>query len=221
MLVVQIIRIFYITGIYFTNRDKNAFISWSKKNISFKTLEKITNENNIPLVFLDMEKKNLLIKNGNDNNSFDISTITNDFSAIRDEELFDYVKINKINEELENIFKGIKEQTKIQELKFNQKAEIVENIDEEGIKIYEKEIKREINKEKKINIKVQNPIFLSNINPDILTTFKIGKRKLFSYYNNKNEEMEIKEIKKGKTKNIKIKDIQIYYLKKKTERNNK
>ena len=45
-----------------------------------------------------MEKKNLLIKNGNDNNSFDISTITNDFSAIRDEELFDYVKINKINE---------------------------------------------------------------------------------------------------------------------------
>ena len=153
---------------------KNAFISWSKKNISFKTLEKITNENNIPLVFLDMETKNLLIKNGNDNNSFDISTITNDFSAIRDEELFDYVKINKINEELENIFKGIKEQTKIQELKFNQKAEIVENIDEEGIKIYEKEIKREINKEKKINIKVQNPIFLSNINPDILTTFKIG-----------------------------------------------
>ena len=168
-----------------------------------------------------MEKKNLLIKNGNDNNSFDISTITNDFSAIRDEELFDYVKINKINEELENVFKGIKEQTKIQELKFNQKAEIVENIDEEGIKIYEKEIKREINKEKKINIKVQNPIFLSNINPDILTTFKIGKRKLFSYYNNKNEEMEIKEIKNGKTKNIKIKDIQIYYLKKKTERNNK
>ena len=168
-----------------------------------------------------MEKKNLLIKNGNDNNSFDISTITNDFSAIRDEELFDYVKINKINEELENIFKGIKEQTKIQELKFNQKAEIVENIDEEGIKIYEKEIKREINKEKKINIKVQNPIFLSNINPDILTTFKIGKRKLFSYYNNKNEKMEIKEIKNGKTKNIKIKDIQIYYLKKKTERNNK
>ena len=122
---------------------------------------------------------------------------------------------------MENIFKGIKEQTKIQELKFNQKAEIVENIDEEGIKIYEKEIKREINKEKKINIKVQNPIFLSNINPDILTTFKIGNRKLFSYYNNKNEEMEIKEIKKGKTKNIKIKDIQIYYLKKKTERNNK
>ena len=168
-----------------------------------------------------MEKKNLLIKNGNDNNSFDISTITNDFSAIRDEELFDYVKINKINEELENVFKGIKEQTKIQELKFNQKAEIVENIDEEGIKIYEKEIKREINKEKKINIKVQNPIFLSNINPDILTTFKIGKRKLFSYYNNKNEKMEIKEIKNGKTKNIKIKDIQIYYLKKKTERNNK
>lgn len=168
-----------------------------------------------------MEKKNLLIKNGNDNNSFDISTITNDFSAIRDEELFDYVKINKINEELENIFKGIKEQTKIQELKFNQKAEIVENIDEEGIKIYEKEIKREINKEKRINIKVQNPIFLSNINPDILTTFKIGKRKLFSYYNNKNEKMEIKEIKNGKTKNIKIKDIQIYYLKKKTERNNK
>ena len=122
---------------------------------------------------------------------------------------------------MENIFKGIKEQTKIQELKFNQKAEIVENIDEEGIKIYEKEIKREINKEKKINIKVQNPIFLSNINPDILTTFKIGKRKLFSYYNNKNEKMEIKEIKNGKTKNIKIKDIQIYYLKKKTERNNK
>ena len=33
--------------------------------------------------------------------------------------------------------------------------------------------------------------------------------------------MEIKEIKNGKTKNIKIKDIQIYYLKKKTERNNK
>ena len=124
-----------------------------------------------------MEKKNLLIKNGNDNNSFDISTITNDFSAIRDEELFDYVKINKINEELENVFKGIKEQTKIQELKFNQKAEIVENIDEEGIKIYEKEIKREINKEKKINIKVQNPIFLSNINPDILTTFKIANRR--------------------------------------------
>ena len=122
---------------------------------------------------------------------------------------------------MENVFKGIKEQTKIQELKFNQKAEIVENIDEEGIKIYEKEIKREINKEKKINIKVQNPIFLSNINPDILTTFKIGNRKLFSYYNNKNEEMEIKEIKNGKTKNIKIKDIQIYYLKKKTERNNK
>ena len=136
------IKLFYITGIYFTNRDKNAFISWSKKNISFKTLEKITNENNIPLVFLDMEKKNLLIKNGNDNNSFDISTITNDFSAIRDEELFDYVKINKINEELENIFKGIKEQTKIQELKFNQKAEIVENIDEEGIKIYGKRNKK-------------------------------------------------------------------------------
>ena len=33
--------------------------------------------------------------------------------------------------------------------------------------------------------------------------------------------MEIKEIKNGKTKNIKIKDIQIYYLKKKKERNNK
>ena len=88
-------------------------------------------------------------------------------------------------------------------------------------KFMKKKLKREINKEKRINIKVQNPIFLSNINPDILTTFKIGNRKLFSYYNNKNEEMEIKEIKNGKTKNIKIKDIQIYYLKKKTERNNK
>jgi hypothetical protein len=52
-----------MTGIYFTNYSKYEYISWSSKDYSYKYLEQLTSDDNIPLVYYDVQGKKLFIKN--------------------------------------------------------------------------------------------------------------------------------------------------------------
>lgn len=213
------IKLFYLTDIYFTNREKNLYHSWSKKDKTFEVLEKITKENNIPLVFFDVQKKNLLIRNYDDQKTFDSCTITSSDSLICNGERYDYVKIESNEEELTKIFKGIKSQFEIKEAEFFKKSKIEQKSDNKiSIDLYEAHLNRKINKDKRVVINEPDTLFLSNNDENLLTTFKIGEKQCFSYYDSVNKKMKYVKIENGKTKDFEFKDMKIYYLQKKIKR---
>ena len=135
------IKLFYLTGIYFTNRENNLYHTWPKNDETFGVLEEITKENNIPLVFFDVEKKNLLLKN--DQNTFDFCTITSSDSLICNEEKYNFVKIESDEEELRNIFDDMKSyyETKGFEL-FNNSNIEAKSENKDNIEMYESYLNR-------------------------------------------------------------------------------
>lgn len=62
---IKTIKLLYLTGIYFIDKYKNKFHSWSKNDTSYDTLEKITSGDKVPLVFFDVQEKQFLIKKNN------------------------------------------------------------------------------------------------------------------------------------------------------------
>lgn len=59
---------------------------------------------------------------------------------------------------------------------------------------------------------------LSNINENILTTFKIQNKQYFCYYDDNNKNMKYVKVEKGMTKDFELKDLGFYFLEKKTGR---
>jgi len=211
------IKLFYLTGIYFTNRENNLYHTWSKNDETFGVLEEITKENNIPLVFFDVEKKNLLLKN--DQNTFDFCTITSSDSLICNEEKYNFVKIESDEEELRNTFDDMKSyyETKGFEL-FNNSNIEAKSENKDNIEMYESYLNRKLKKDKRIVIKNPDNLFLCINNENLLTSFKINEKQCISYYDENKKKMRYAEIKDGKTKEFEYKDMKIYYLGKKKER---
>ena len=216
------IKLLYITGIYFTNRKENLYHSWSKKDQTFGALEKITKQDNIPLVFFDVQNKNLLIKNEQNKEQFDSCTVTDSNSLICDSDRYNDIKIVSENEELSTIFEDIIGQNEIKsielfkELEFESKSE-----NKTHEKIYEYYLKRKLEENKRINIKEPDAFFLNNKNENILTTFKLNSRPCFAYYDSENKKMKYLEIQNEKANNLELKDMKMYYLQKKRNRTKK
>ena len=213
------IKLLYLTGIYFINREKNIYHSWSKNDKSFEALEKITNKDNIPLIFFDVQKQNLLIKNYGNQNTFDLCTITSSDSFICNEDRYNYIEIMSEKEELTKIFEGIKSQVEIKEVELFQKLQIEQKSENKtNVEIYESHLGRKIDNDKRFILNEPDALFLNNNNENLLTTFKINEKQCLAYYDSRNKKMKYAEIKSGKPKTLEFKDMKIYYLKKKTER---
>ena len=58
----------------------------------------------------------------------------------------------------------------------------------------------------------------SNIDDNLLTTFKIGNKQYFCYYDNDIKKMKYVKVEKGVAKDFEFKDLEIYFLQKKTGR---
>ena len=127
------IKLLYLTGIYFTDKDKNVYHSLSKNDISYEILEKITNEYNIPLVFFDVQEKKFYIRNNNnDKISFELCNITNSISFIYSEEIYRYVKIEPDKKEVTQIIEGLKNHFKKKMLELTENS-IIEEKSENAI----------------------------------------------------------------------------------------
>jgi len=217
------IKLFYLTGIYFTDKEKNLYHTWSKKDQTFKALENITQNDHIPLVFFDVENKNLLLKNNLGQDSFDSCTITSTESLICNEDIYDYVKLISDKEEFSLLFRGIKNITENKEIELEEKYEKEYKSDNKiNIELYEasldKEIDKEIDKDKnRIVSKEGDSIFLNNNEENLLTTFKLLGKQCFSYYDTMTKKMKFKRIKNGEAKDFDFKEFKFYYLKNKTK----
>ena len=219
------IKLLYLTGIYFIDKDKIKYRTWSKNDTSYDVLEKISSEDKIPLVFFDVQGKQIFIqKNNNDKNSFEPCKITDIDSFIYNEEIYRFVKIDsdknevtQIIEELKNHFeKNIMELTNYSKIEEKSENETNKTIYEEHLK--NKNIDKMIIPNKRVIITKPDTSLFSYIDENILTTFKIKNNQYFCYYDDNKEKMEYAKIEKGEAKDFEFKDLQIYFLKKKTER---
>jgi len=211
------IILLYLTGIYFSNRDNNLYHSWSKNDKTLGVLEEITKENNIPLVFFDAQEKNLLLRN--EQNTFDLCTITSSDSLIFNEEKYNFVKIESDKDELRKIFEDIESYYEEKEFELFNNSNIEENfLNNSNIEIIESHLNRKIKKNKRIVLDKADSFFLSNNNENIVTSFKINEKSCFSYYDKDNKKMRYAEINNGTIKEFEFKDMKIYYLEKKTKR---
>ena len=220
------IKLLYLTGIYFIDKDKNKFHSWSKNDTSYNVLEKITIEENIPLVFFDVkEKKNLIKKIYNEKINFELCKIMDSNSFIYDEEIYNFVEIESDNKEITQIFEGLKNyfDKKMLELSKNiileEKSENAKSIDiyEEYFK--EKKMDKKIIPKKRVTITEPDSSLFTNIDENVLTTFKIQNKQYFCYYDDRNKKMKYVKVEKGIGKDFEFKDLEIYFLEKKTGRN--
>ena len=165
---IEKIKLIYFTGIYFINKENGIYHTWSGKDNTFKVLEEITNEDNIPLVFLDFQNKKLLIKSNN--NELNNCSITNIDSLIYNEEKYKFVKINDDDKsDLIKIYEGIKNQVKDQESHFINNSTIEEKLEnKKDRQIYEECFSdKEINPNKKVKINTFDFSFLNYKNEDI------------------------------------------------------
>ena len=214
------IKLLYLTGIYFTDKDKTKYHSWSKNNIPYNHLEEITSADGIPLVFFDVQEKNFLIKKYyNDNSIFEQCSIINIDSFIYNEEIFSDVKIESDNVLVKQIMEGLKNhfENKLAVLSKNSKVE--EKSDSQtNIKIYEEYLDKKIIRKNRVIVKEPDSSLFSNTDENVLTTFKIKNKQYFCYYDDNKEKMEYAKIEKGEAKDFEFKDLQIFFLKKKTER---
>ena len=207
------IKLIYLTGIYFLDYNNNLFHTWSGKEQSFKILEDITTEEKIPLVFYDVQNKKLLIKN---KENFEECSITGINSLICNEQIYNYVEIKSDNEEIIKVLEGIKNHIEHKEIElFNNSIIEAKSENKYECNIYEQCLNRNIIPDKRVIINDSDACFLSNKDEDILTTFKINDKKCFSFYDSNKKKMEYKEINKGAAKDLNMKDIKIYFLKKK------
>ena len=217
---IEKIKLIYLTGIYFIDEKNNKYQSWSFKDTSFKVLESITIEENIPLAFFDVQNKKILIKSYG--NTFDCCSITNDDSLLYKEDEYTFVEININEKDLIKVFEGMKNHLEnqginlIQHSKYEEKSE-----NKTDCEIYKQSLNRDIIPNKRIVVNTPDASFISNGDENILTTFKINNMKCFSYYDNNIQAMRYKEIKKGEATDLEMKDIKIYFLQKKTNPNNK
>ena len=220
------IKLLYLTGIYFIDKDKNKFHSWSKNDTSYNVLEKITIEENIPLVFFDVQEKNNLIKKiYNEKINFELCKIMDSNSFIYDEEIYNFVEIESDNKEITQIFEGLKNyfDKKMLELSKNiileEKSENAKSIDiyEEYFK--EKKMDKNIIPKKRVTITEPDSSLFTNIDENVLTTFKIQNKQYFCYYDDRNKKMKYVKVEKGIGKDFEFKDLEIYFLEKKTGRN--
>ena len=215
---IEKIKLMYLTGIYFIDKNNNNYHSWSLKETSFDVLESMTNNEQIPLAFFDVQNKKILIKRNK--TTFEPCSIIENDSPFYDEKKYSFIKINTDKDELIEIFEGIKSQIDIQGINLIEKS-IIENKSENEIdsKIYKQSLNRDIIANKRIIVNNPDASFLINKNDNILTSFKINNRKCFSYYDNNKKKMQYKEIKNGEANDFEIKDLKIYFLKKKTKSN--
>ena len=213
---IEKIKLIYLTGIYFMDEEKNRYHSWSFKETSFKVLETITNEENIPLAFFDVQNKKILIKS--DENTFDICSITNNESLLYNEDKYAFVEINFEKKDLIEIFEGMKNQVEFQGINLIEHSTIEEKTENKTeYDIYKQILNRELIPNKRISVNQPDASFLSNKNENILTTFKMDNMKCFSYYDNDLQAMQYKKIKNGEAKDLLMKDMKIYFLQKKTK----
>ena len=214
------IKLFYITSKYFTDKGKNLYHTWSKKDQNLKALEDITQSEHIPLVFFDVENKNLLIRNNLKQKSFDSCTITSTESLIYNEDIYDYVELLSDKEEFSLLFRGIKNITENKEIELEEKYEEEEKSDSKiNIELYEASLNRKIDKDKKRIVSKENDsIFLNNNEENLLTTFKLDGNQCFSYYDTMAKKMKFKIINNGEAKDFEFKDFKFYFLRNKTKR---
>ena len=175
----------------------------------------MTNEEKIPLAFFDVQNKKIFIKI---DEKFVDCTITSDDSLLYNEDKYKFVEINIGETDIMEIFEGMKNQVEIQGKNLIGNAVLEEKSENKiDCEIYKQSLNREIIPNKRVAVKESDASFLSNKNNNIVTAFKINKMKCFSYYDNDLQKMQYKEIKDGKAKDLEVKDIKIYFLKKKTK----
>lgn len=58
----------------------------------------------------------------------------------------------------------------------------------------------------------------SNNDENVLTTFKIQNKQYFCYYDSNNKKMKYAKVEKGVAQDFEFKEMEIYFLQKKTER---
>ena len=219
------IKLLYLTGIYFIDKDKFIYRTWSKNDTSFDVLEKIAFEDQIPLVFFDVQEKKILIqKNYNDKIIFEPCKITDIDSLIYNEEIYrfeaidsDKNEVTQIIDELQNnLEKNMIELTNYSIIAEKSENEINKMIIEEHLE--KKNIDKLIIPNKRIIITKPDTSLLGYIDENILTTFKIKNNQYFCFYDNNNEKMKYAKVEKGEAKDFEFNDLKIYFLKKKTER---
>ena len=104
------IKLLYLTGIYFIDKDKNKYRTWSKNDTSYDALEKICSEDKIPLVFFDVQEKKILIqKNNNGKIIFELCKITDSDSFIYNEEIYRFETIELDKNEVTQIIEELKD----------------------------------------------------------------------------------------------------------------
>ena len=209
------IKLIYLTGIYIIDDKEQKYHSWSGGEHSFDVLENITNEEQIPLAFFDVQNKKILIKKNESN--FDFCSLTSIDSSLYNEDKYRFVEVKTDKSQLFEIFEGIKSQVEIQGINLIENSIIEEKSENKtDIDIYEQYLNRNIISNKRVVVNQPDASFLINNNENILTTFKINRKKYFSYYDNDKKKMQYKLIKDGKVQDIEMKDLNIYFLNKKT-----
>ena len=213
------IKLFYMTGIYFTNYSKYEYISWSSKDYSYKYLEQLTSDDNIPLVYYDVQAKKLFIKK---EEKFECCSITGYNSLICNENIYNFVKIVKENEEIKEILEGMKNQFESQTVNLMEKSKIEKGTGNRiDNKIYQEHLNRKLILDKIFSVENPDASYLINKNSDILTTFEMNNKKCFSFYDEDKKQMQYREINDGRVSEFSINDVKIYFLQKKVNRNDK
>ena len=71
---------------------------------------------------------------------------------------------------------------------------------------------------KRVTITEPDSSLFTNIDENVLTTFKIQNKQYFCYYDDRNKKMKYVKVEKGIGKDFEFKDLEIYFLEKKTGR---
>ena len=215
---IEKIKLIYLTGIYFTDKENNKYYTWSRENTSFKKLEEITNSDKIPLVLFDVQNKEFLIKNNE--TSFKPCSLTRIDSIIYNEENYNFVLVDPDKAEIMEIYEGLKNHLEKKGINILNNTEIEEKSEnKKDIEIYRDYIlNREIIPNKRFKVKNPDYAYLNNEKDNILTTFKINGKKCFSYYDSEANQIKHKEIINGVAKDLKLAEITFYLLRKKTLR---
>ena len=184
-------------------------------------MKQICDEDNIPLIYFDVIKKQFLIE---DSDIFINTTLTGEFSTLFHSN-FNYVSLldseTQIKENFEDLKKDINENIN------SSFCNII--VDKKGIgpnerKLIETKIDREFDIEKCISINNPNTSFLMRKNSNIVNYFKINQKNYFSYYDTEKNEIITNSINDGiimETDMFKINQLKVLYLKKKRNIRNK
>ena len=179
----------------------------------------MTSDDNIPLVYYDVQGKKLFIKN---EEKFECCSITGYNSLICNENIYNFVKIVKENEEIKEILEGMKNQFESQTVNLMEKSKIEKGTGNRiDNKIYQEHLNRKLILDKIFSVEKPDASYLINKNSDILTTFEMNNKKCFSFYDEDKKQMQYREINDGRVSEFSINDVKIYFLQKKVNRNDK